>query len=162
VRALGNADHPDVPDALLANWTGLGPQVQEAVVDAFFARQDRLARLLDAIDEEIIPASTLSALRREQLLEHGQAALRQRARRAFAGGVNAARAGVIKQYATALTLPRDPRSGEAVYAKTCARCHRLGDRGLEVGPDLLAVRTRPDGTLLMDILDPSGALARGY
>ena len=49
-----------------------------------------------------------------------------------------------------------------MYQKTCAQCHRLGDKGLEVGPDLLAVRTRPDETLLVDILDPSGSLSRGY
>ncbi|MBP85775.1 MAG: hypothetical protein CMJ64_03515 [Planctomycetaceae bacterium] len=32
----------------------------------------------------------------------------------------------------------------AVYEKTCAKCHRLGNKGHEVGPDLLAARTRPD------------------
>jgi len=46
--------------------------------------------------------------------------------------------------------------------KNCAKCHKLGNKGLEVGPDLLAVRTRPDESLLTDILDPSGSLARGY
>src|SRR5262249_21151153 len=66
------------------------------------------------------------------------------------------------RYSASLNLPRDPARGEAVYTKTCARCHKLGERGLEVGPDLLAVRTRPDETLLTDILDPSGSLARGY
>jgi putative membrane-bound dehydrogenase-like protein len=161
VKALANTDHPDVAAALLKNWSGLGPKVQEAIVDAFFARQSRLPQFLDAVEQGVVPAVTIGALRREQLFEHGNAALRQRARQLLAGRASD-RAVVVKQYAAALTLARDPRRGEAVYQKACARCHRLGDKGLEVGPDLLAVRTRPDETLLADILDPSGVLARGY
>ncbi|MBI3863622.1 MAG: c-type cytochrome [Planctomycetia bacterium] len=162
VKALGNGDHPDVAAALLKNWTGLGPRVQESIVDSFFARQDRLPLFLDAVERDAVPAFTISALRREQLLEHGNAEHRKRARQLLAGRANDDRGAVVAKYASALTLPRDPRRGEAVYVKTCARCHRLGEQGLEVGPDLLAVRTRPDETLLADILDPSGALARGY
>jgi len=162
VRVLGSADHEDVAASLIENWTGLGPKVQEAIVDVFFTRQDRLPQLLDAIERDVVPAVTISALRREQLLEHSNAALRQRARQVLASRLSDDRLAVVKQYATALTLRRDPVRGEVVYGKTCARCHRLGDRGLEVGPDLLAVRTRPDESLLADILDPSSALARGY
>jgi putative membrane-bound dehydrogenase-like protein len=161
VKALGNADHPDVAEALLENWSGLGPRVQESIVDALFTRQERLPRFLDAVERDVVPAVSISALRREQLLEHGNAALRQRARNLLTGRIND-RAEIVKRYTSALSLPRDARRGEAVYRKACARCHRLGDQGVEVGPDLLAVRTRPDETLLADILDPSSALARGY
>lgn len=162
VKALGNADHKDVAEFLLANWTGLVPRVQEAIIDAFFVRQDRLPQLLDAVEQDVVSAATLGALRREQLTEHSNPAIRKRARQLLAGRTNDERAAVVKQYASALKLPRDPQRGEAVFAKTCARCHRLGDKGVEVGPDLLAARTRPDETLLVDILDPSGSLARGY
>jgi putative membrane-bound dehydrogenase-like protein len=162
VKVLASGDHDEVADSLLANWSGLVPKVQESIVDAFFARQDRLPQLLDAVERDLVSANTLGALRREQLTEHGNAAIRQRVRRLFAGRTTDERAAVIRKYAAALTLSRDPQRGEAVFAKTCARCHRLGDKGVEVGPDLLAARTRPDETLLVDILDPSGSLARGY
>ncbi len=162
VKALGNADHTEVAESLLANWTGLVPKVQEAIVDAFFARQDRLPQLLDAVGQGVVSPATLGALRREQLTEHSHPAIRQRARQLLAGRTNDERAVVVRNYASALTLPRDPKRGEAVFAKTCARCHRLGNKGVEVGPDLLAARTRPDETLLVDVLDPSGSLARGY
>jgi putative membrane-bound dehydrogenase-like protein len=162
VKALAGGDHADVAEPLLRNWQGLGPKVQEAIVDAFFARQDRLPRFLDAVEGKVVPIVTISALRREQLLEHGNAALRKRARNLLAGRTSDDGAEAIRKYASALTLPRDPRRGEVVYSKTCARCHRLGEKGQEVGPDLLAVRTRPDETLLADILDPSGTLTRGF
>lgn len=162
VKAIAHTDHKEVPKYLLSNWTGLVPKVQESVVDALFARQDRLAQLLDAVERGIVPAVTLSALRREQLIEHSNQTIRKRARQLLLGQTNDDRAAVLRRYASALTLKRDPRRGEAVFAKTCAKCHRLGKKGYEVGPNLLAARTRPDETLLVDILDPSSALAHGY
>jgi len=162
IKALGNSDHNEVAESLLANWTGLVPKVQESIVDAFFARQDRLPQLLDAVERDVVSTANLGALRREQLTEHSHPAIRQRARQLLAGRTSDERAAIVRKYASALTLPRDPQRGEAVFAKTCARCHKLGNKGVEIGPDLLAARTRPDETLLVDVLDPSGSLARGY
>lgn len=162
VKTLSNSDQAAAAESLVENWVGLAPKVQEAVVDAFFARQDRLPNLLDAIEKEVVPAVTLSGLRREQLVEHGDPAVRQRARQVLAGKMNDDRAAVFKRYAGALTLPRNPQHGAAVFEKSCARCHRLGNKGHEVGPDLLVARTRPDETLLVDVLDPSSNLAHGF
>lgn len=46
-------------------------------------------------------------------------------------------------------------SGESVYAKRCANCHRLGNRGQKIGPELDGVWSRGGDRLLEDILDPS-------
>lgn len=162
VKAFTRADHVEIREALLSPWSSLAPKVQEAIVDACFARRDRLPWLLDAIADDLIPPTMLSALRREQLTEHSDAKLRQRARDLLSRRTNDERIAVIKKYQVALTLTRDPKHGKDVYLKTCAKCHKLGEEGVEVGPDLLAVRTRPDESLLLDILDPSGALTRGY
>ena len=158
VKAFSRTDHAEIREALLAGWSGFFPKVQEAAIDACFARQDRLPWLLDAVAENTIPAAAINGLRREQLTEHGDPKIRRRARELFARQKNDERAEVIERYSAALKLPRDPKRGEAVYLKTCAKCHRIGDNGAEVGPDLLAVRTRPDETLLSDLLDPSGSL----
>jgi putative heme-binding domain-containing protein len=162
VKTLGNSQESDVIEVLLANWAGLVPKVQDSVVDACFARQDRLPRLLDAVESGLVPAATLSALRREQLIEHGNKAIRERARQLLLGRLHDDRAPILRLYASALTLPRDPRRGEAVFRKNCAKCHKLGDQGFEVGPNLLAARTRADETLVADILDPSSTLTHGY
>jgi len=162
VSAVARSDHPGAAKALLANWSGLLPKVQESITDALFARQDRLPMLLDALEQGSVPANSLGALRREQLASHGNGAIRTRARKLLAASVSDDRAAVIRKYEPALALPRDSRHGAAVFEKTCSRCHKLGGQGFEVGPDLLAARTRPDATLLLDILDPSGTLTHGY
>jgi len=46
-------------------------------------------------------------------------------------------------------------AGRAIFAKTCANCHRLGDVGGKVGPQLDGVGLRGAERLLEDILDPS-------
>lgn len=162
VGALTRSDDPAVAESLLANWTGLGPKTQESITDALFARQDRLPKLLDAVEQGVVSPNSLSALRREQLIEHGTESIRTRARKLLAGRTSDDRAAVIRRFESALSLPRDPSRGAIVFEKTCSRCHKLGGKGFEVGPDLSAARTRADATLLLDILDPSGTLSHGF
>jgi putative heme-binding domain-containing protein len=45
----------------------------------------------------------------------------------------------------------------------CAQCHRFGEAGREVGPDLTAIRTKYDKAALLDaIMNPSAAIAFDY
>ena len=45
--------------------------------------------------------------------------------------------------------------GAAVFEKHCANCHRIGERGAKIGPNLDGVGIRGIDRLLEDILDPS-------
>jgi putative heme-binding domain-containing protein len=45
--------------------------------------------------------------------------------------------------------------GAAVFEKHCANCHRIGQRGAKIGPNLDGVGIRGVDRLLEDILDPS-------
>ena len=60
----------------------------------------------------------------------------------------------------------DPRVGQQIYGRTqlsCVRCHRIGDQGGEVGPDLSAVgATRDREYLLESICLPDAAIAKGF
>jgi putative heme-binding domain-containing protein len=146
----------------LSNWSGLLPSVQDAIVEALFARQERLTDLLDAIQNGVVPAARLSALRQEQLVEHSNAAIRGRARTLFTEHSSDERAAVVKRYESALKLARDPKRGATLFEKHCSKCHKLDGKGFEIGPDLAPARTRPEATLLSDVLDPSRTLARGF
>ena len=61
--------------------------------------------------------------------------------------------------ATVLGLAGDAKRGEAVFfteALQCAKCHKLGDKGVALGPDLSAIgKTRTRAELLDGILQPS-------
>jgi len=60
----------------------------------------------------------------------------------------------------------DPKRGRAAFlagAGACLTCHRIGDTGGVMGPDLSHIgRTRTDRDLLEAISFPSATIARGY
>ncbi|MBX9582440.1 MAG: c-type cytochrome, partial [Gemmataceae bacterium] len=49
----------------------------------------------------------------------------------------------------------DAAEGAKVFAKNCAACHRIGDQGGKVAPQLDGVGNRGAERLLEDILDPN-------
>jgi putative heme-binding domain-containing protein len=61
--------------------------------------------------------------------------------------------------ASILTLTGDAKKGEAIFfdkESKCANCHKTGDRGTAVGPELTAIgKTRTKVELLDSILQPS-------
>jgi putative heme-binding domain-containing protein len=65
-----------------------------------------------------------------------------------------------------LALTGDAGRGEALYwsqALNCGSCHKVGDRGTAVGPDLSAIgKLRPREDLLESILEPSRRIEPKY
>ncbi|OHB83705.1 MAG: hypothetical protein A2V98_08015 [Planctomycetes bacterium RBG_16_64_12] len=160
---LSSTDDPRAGPLLLANWPSYTPKVQEAVLGAIFSRQNRLSKLLDAVEEGTVQPSGLDAVRREQLLRNSDAEIRRRAESLLAGqGSRRGRDEVLGRYQAALTLHRDPARGNQVYKDQCAKCHQLQGQGFAVGADLATASTRTDETLVSDILDPSNRLTVGY
>jgi putative membrane-bound dehydrogenase-like protein len=53
--------------------------------------------------------------------------------------------------------------GQKLFETNCSTCHKIGDTGLDIGPDLKYIRQKFDRVALTDaILNPSGAIAFGY
>jgi putative membrane-bound dehydrogenase-like protein len=156
VRALSQHSQPQVASLLLASWNGYSPGLRREVLEALFARPERLTRLLDAIEKKQVLAGQLEPLRVQQLRKHPNRALRHRAVKLLAGRGTPDRRKVVEAYRPALALKANAARGKLVFKKNCATCHRLQNEGVEVGPDLLsALRTKTPETLLVDILDPS-------
>jgi putative heme-binding domain-containing protein len=76
--------------------------------------------------------------------------------------MTADRAEVIKRFQPALKLTGNPVSGRAIFTQLCVACHRLGETGNEVGPNLVSVAGHPPEKLLVNILDPSADVQPGY
>ena len=67
---------------------------------------------------------------------------------------------MVDDYLPALALKGDPAAGKAVFTRVCATCHRLGELGVEVGPNLGALKEKTPETLLISISIPTGPLSR--
>ncbi|WP_395746233.1 PVC-type heme-binding CxxCH protein [Prosthecobacter sp.] len=65
---------------------------------------------------------------------------------------------VAKYVADAAGLSGDARRGAAVFQKVCMVCHKVRELGVEVGPDLTTVATKPREQLIEAIFDPNRAV----
>ena len=158
VAALARGDDRATPAILLASWKGLGPGVRGQILDAILARSATVEVLLDRIEAgDVLPAE-IDASRVQRLVEHKDAAVRQRAKKLLAGSSNPDRVKVIESYLSALSLAGDSARGTEVFKKRCAACHKIGEVGHAVGPDLTALTDKSPTSLLVAILDPNKAV----
>ena len=65
---------------------------------------------------------------------------------------------VAKYVAEAASLNGDAKRGAAVFQKVCMVCHKVRELGVEVGPDLTTVATKPREQLIEAIFDPNRAV----
>src|SRR5262249_12291461 len=155
-RALTAHTDPKVSELLLANWSGYGPATRREVLEALFARPDRLLKLLDAIEKKQVSAAELDAARVQQLKTHPNAAVRAKAAAVLKATINADRVKVVAEYAPALDLKPDAVKGKSLFKTHCAACHKLDGEGHDVGPNLLAALPNKSGEdLLVSVFDPN-------
>ena len=163
VTALGASSDNRVGSLLLKKWPSFTPELRTVALRTIFAHSNRLTALLTAIEQDVVRGTELNAIERELLTTHPDNQIAVRAKRLL---VNAT-AGVelqrrIDRYQRALKNPRNLERGQQLFTKHCLSCHRLNDAGHAVGPQLGSTINRPDETILLDLLDPSGRIEPEY
>jgi len=153
-------------DLLLGSWKSLPPATRDQVLDIFLAEREGWRTVVDAVADKKISPAEIDAARRRRFLEQARhrgvpAREQEKLEAAFGGAVNADRAKVIQQYAD-VTADGDRDRGKAVFTRVCAGCHKLGDVGVHVGPDLAALANRTPAYLMQEILDPNRNLDSRY
>ena len=163
VRALSSMEDPRTGLLLLENWKTYSPGIQQEVIEAVFGRENRLGALLSSLENKTVPLQSLGALRIDRLLKNPDKALRQRAEKVLSTvKLNSDREKIIERYTEALSGKVDPVRGKEVFLAQCAKCHLVAGQGHAIGPDLAQARNRPDESLLLDVLNPSGIITAGF
>jgi putative heme-binding domain-containing protein len=156
VRSLASHTDPKVSDLLLAPWAGYGPATRREVLEALFARPDRVLRLLDAIEKKQVSAAELDPARVQQLKTHPSAVVRTRAEAVLRATVNPDRAKVVAEFTPVLDLKGNAEKGKALFKMHCSACHKLDGVGFDVGANLLAALPNKSGEdLLTAVFDPN-------
>jgi putative membrane-bound dehydrogenase-like protein len=161
VRILARWGETTTAERIIAAWRGSTPKLQEEMITALASRAAWAAQLLDACQRNDIASAQVTSTTRAALLNHQDAAIRENATKLF-GDSSSPRAEVIAHYQSALSLPSDAARGDKVYERECMACHRLGDRGFQVGPNLALIRNRTPAALLEAILDPNREVQPGF
>ncbi len=162
VKSIARTGDAQVPALLTQNWAALSPPTRGAVTDALIAREPWAWELLKQMEAGKLPVQQFDPARRQRLLRHDSERIKTLAAKVLGSGDAAARQKVVQQHMPALSLPADPARGAKVFALTCATCHRLGDVGQEIGPDLRSVSGWEPDALLTSILDPNALVEPRY
>ncbi len=59
-------------------------------------------------------------------------------------------------------MPGDLQRGATLFDTKCGKCHKIGEKGHDVGPNLLSLTNKTPQSLLTAILDPSQAVEPKY
>jgi putative heme-binding domain-containing protein len=162
LRALAGYDEPEIAELLLANHRQFAPSVRAEAVATLLARESWTLALLKRIGAGQADAGQIDFARRPLLLAHKNQELATLARAAFGkeqAGLPDDLQGTIQ---AALKRVGDRRRGEEVFARQCMTCHKVGDKGHTVGPDLTASQFREPESFLTHVLDPNRFVAPNY
>lgn len=154
IVALGDLPGSEGALAALAQWKELSPEPRRDTVEILLRDRTRVDALLQAITDQHVKTSEISTEQWGALLGHPDLPIRERAAN-LRGKVSADREAVISAVRETVEAGGDFERGRAVFKKTCSVCHKLGDDGHAVGPDLVSVANKSPADLLVAILDPS-------
>jgi putative heme-binding domain-containing protein len=154
----------DVAELLLPRLRALEPAARSAAIETLLSRADWTKALLRAVasrgSSEAI-ASAIEPAARGPLLKNRDPEIARLAEAAF-GRPSRSRAAVIAEYADSLRLKGDPTRGATVFERECKACHKIGDRGFPLGPDLAGSPSADPAALLANILDPNASVPPSF
>lgn len=171
--------HDSTADALLRSFPQAVPAVRRTILETLLSHPQLTQRLLDAVERAVnsshaqpegaaetsdLPAirpAEIDPQRSQRLQNHSRAEIRERAQRLLNAG-SGDRAAVLEQYAAAAQSLGDAQRGKVLFQKHCTACHRIGNMGVNVGPDIGDTRDKTPQYLLTAILDPNRAVDNNY
>jgi putative heme-binding domain-containing protein len=94
----------------------------------------------------------------ELMLNHPDQTIRIQASQYFSSG-----AGHSYDIPSVAAFSSDPAKGKLIFTSKCSSCHRVGDIGMDIGPELTQIKKKFDKQALMDaIVNPSSGIVFGY
>ncbi len=159
LNALGRRNAAELKTLLVSKWAAWNPQVRSVAMDLFLARPDRSTSLLKAVQDKKIAKTDLSANQVDMLRGHRDARVKELAATVFPVVKKEARSAVVARYQKALTMKGDAKKGQAKYETVCISCHRYGDKGFVLGPDVVTFIAAGKDSILGNIFDPNKEVA---
>jgi putative heme-binding domain-containing protein len=159
VAALGQFGGSEVTDAFIAHWPDLSKKARAAAFAVMLARPERAAALLNAIGAKRIAVGELTASDTQALFKHKDPAVAKLADKVLAELKPPSREETVAKFKAALTTKGDASRGREIYAQRCISCHRIGEQGSQLGPDLITVKAKGRDGILAAILEPNKEVA---
>lgn len=153
IRSLAETQKLPIARKLISRHAAVGPDIRSILADALVSKKSFHPLILDALESGTLPLHVLSLTQRRRLTSNS--AVKARAAKLYDARENSNRMQVYHDYKSILKMSTDPAVGKSVFQRACASCHRFGDLGHVVGPDLTGLRNQPAEALLLHILVPN-------
>jgi putative membrane-bound dehydrogenase-like protein len=163
LHALAGYSEPEVAALVLERDRALVPAIRAEAIDTLLTREPWTLALLRAAKDGRADVSLVDPARRTALTKHRNSEIAALAREVFSRAAPTSPGkDVLAAFVPALKLRSDAGRGSEVFNTHCATCHRVGDRGHSVGPDLSATQFRDPDALMTQILEPNRFIAPNY
>lgn len=152
----------DAGRALLVRLHQLSPRVAGALLDQTLANSAWTRLLFELLESNQIAPQLISASRRAALRQHSDKAMRALAEKWFGNEAKTDRSQLVEQYLAAMPAQGSHQRGASLFKKHCSACHRVGETGHAVGPDLTALKNRSLSAMTVAVMDPNRAVEDKY
>lgn len=167
-RGLAQFDDDKAAKTLVDAYKGFHHS-ERAQLIAVLASRPRFAKaLLMAVAEEKIPKTELTAFVARQIHDFNDSELHELLKQTWgefrdSPAEKKEQIAKLKQQLTKPTLTAaDKSAGRALFAKTCAACHKFFGDGKTVGPDLTGANRDNLDYLLENMVDPSAVVSADF
>ena len=150
---------------LVEYMSSMTPSTKSAALAVAIGKPAWTRSLLAAVEANEFDLNELSLEQKQALRSFPDRELRQKAEKllAMGGGLPDANRDKVLQSLMPITKKTgDIQSGRAVFKKVCAACHKHGEMGQEIGPNLTGMAVHPKAELLTHIIDPSRNVEGNY
>ncbi len=166
IQTLSRYPEIDIATSLLNAWSEMPQELRIATAGSLSLRLPGAKKLLAAIEDEKIRPGEIPLEIVRAMRQHNDAELQQALNRHFPNtlsmDLSAATARVQKILTQLDQAHGDPYKGRTLYAERCGRCHRLFEKGGEIGPDLTGYQRDAVEVLALNIVAPSLEVREGY
>lgn len=165
---LGRFDSAEIPKALLQSYAKFNAEERNAALLTLTGRASYAAALLDAIAQGTLQRDQLTALHVRQMSQLGDPKINQRIAESWGrfspspAEKEARIAQLEKVFNEAPLWAYDGRAGREHFLKLCASCHRLGEDGTRLGPELTGAGRHGIRYYLENIIDPNAVVGTDF
>jgi putative membrane-bound dehydrogenase-like protein len=166
IGSLQRYDDPAIPAKLVELLPTLPIDAQPLALSVLGGRAAWARVLLERIkageiDADLVPSSLVN-----NMLLVGDEANAALVREIWGDEAGGSAEAIKTEIARLTELVRDshgsPYEGRKLFNQTCAKCHKLYDRGGEIGPDLTAYQRDNLDRMLANIVNPSAEIREGF
>ncbi len=143
----------------------LSPKMASGVLTLLLARADTTEKLLAAIAEGKVQFTDLQLDQRQAILNHPTREIANRAKELMESKgamVASNRQALVDEWMSVTEMSGSLDNGIAMYKKHCALCHKHGDIGVAIGPNLTGMAVHPKAEILVNVLDPSRSVENNF